>query len=200
MIMPRRFRRVMLGMTIVPAIALTAPFAWAGEGEKDLELAFDGYCPAAYLLTGEATKGDPAHQMAYRGRLYHFSSKEARKKFQDNPEKFHPQFAGLCLTALGGSYGNRLPSDPAVFEIVDGKVYLFSSERARRAYRDLGLQTYITEARRRWAQPALDGYCPVSFQTENKALKGDAEFKAVLGVKVYHLASAEAKTAFEKDA
>ncbi len=200
MIMPRSFHRVVLGLAIVVATTLSAAFARAGEGDEDLELALEGYCPAAYLLTGEATKGDLAHQMAYRGRLYHFLSAEAKEKFQADPEKLHPQFAGLCLTALGGSYGNRLPGVPTVFEIVDGKVYLFSSERARRAYHDIGLQTYIPAARTRWAQPALDGYCPVSFQTENEAVKGDPKFRSVFRAAVYHLASAEAKTAFEKDA
>ena len=46
----------------------------------------------------------------------------------------------------------------------------------------------------------MEGYCPVSFQTENKAVKGDAKFKSVSGWTVYHLASPQAKTAFEKDA
>ena len=161
--------------------------------------ALKGYCPASYLLVGKAVQGDPTYQSTYAGELYHFANAEAKKAFDADPEKYLPQFGGLCLTALGGSYGNRFASDPEIFEIVDEKVYLFSSERARRAYHDMGRNRYIPKARERFNEPQLRGHCPVSYQLADKAVKGEEKYKVVYRAKVYHLASTEAKEAFLKN-
>ena len=181
--------------SVAPGIAV----GWADEEKDAAEPALKGYCPAAYVLHGEARKGDPAHQMVYRGQVYHFASAEAKAKFESSPEQYHPQFAGLCTLALGGPYGNKFDGDPLLFEIVDGKVYLFSSERARRAYAK-DPPKYIAGAERRWAQPELSGYCPVSYQIEGKATKGDAQFRVVHKTSVFHTASTEAMMTLAKDA
>ena len=182
-------------MAFLPAIAA----ANAGPGaEGKEELALGGDCPVAYQLQNKAVEGDPQFQSSYAGRQYRFSDAEAKKAFDENPEKFLPQFDGRCTMALGGPYGNRLPSDPEVFLVLDGKLYLFSSERAKRHY--LSEPSGIIEnAERRFARPAHKGACPVSYQTAKKAVKGDPKFSVAYQGYAYHLASAEAKTLFIKD-
>ena len=175
-----------------------AAFVPSVRAEQAAEPALNGYCPASFLLTGKAVKGDPAIRSEYQGSVYYLADAEAKKQFDADPEKFLPQFGGLCTVALGGSYGNRLPSDPAVFRVVDGKVYLFSVERAVKSFDTKPLE-YIATANERFAKPMIGGYCPVSYQLAGKAVKGDVKFKQVMRGGLYHLANAEAKTAFIKE-
>jgi YHS domain-containing protein len=170
-------------------------FARVVSAEQPGEPALGGYCPASYLLVGKAVKGDAAYRSVYEGNMYYLADAEAKKQFDADPEKFLPQFGGLCTVALGGSYGNRLPSDPTVFRVVDGKVYLFSVERAVKSFDTKPLE-YIATANERFAKPMIGGYCPVSYQLAGKAVKGDVKFKQIIRGEVYHVAGAEAKTAF----
>lgn len=177
-------------------VVLLASFARASD--EKASPAIGGYCPVSYFALNAATKGDPAHQFAYLGKVYYFSNEETKKKFEAEPAKYLPQFEGLCTTALGGTYGNRLPSDPTVFEVRDGKLYLFSQERAKRAY-DKNPVQYITQANERFNKPAIGGHCVVSSQKEGKPVKGDAKFNAVYKNWVYHFASEGAAQEFRNE-
>ncbi len=165
---------------------------------KGPQPALGGYCPASYLLQKKAVKGSPAHSSNHRGNLYYLSSAEAKKKFDADPEKYLPQFGGLCATALGGSYGNRLPSDPKVFSISAGKVFVFSSERARRAF-DKRPQWFADRARQVIAEPALNGYCPVGYVSRGRAVEGLEGLRVFYRGWYYHLIDSASKEAFEKD-
>ncbi|MCH7840928.1 MAG: hypothetical protein IID38_11935 [Planctomycetes bacterium] len=193
-----RKRGIVRGAVIgAAALVLSTPLAGFGEDPK-LEPELKGYCPAAYLLLGKATQGDPAHASTDRGKLYHLSSAEAKKAFDADPQKFLPQIGGLCTTALGGPYANRFDGDPEVFAVHEGKVYLFSSERARRSY-EKRPEHYIGPAAERFARPALQGYCPVSYQRVFRTVLGSEKFKHVHHKWIYHLADAEALAAFQKN-
>ena len=172
-----------------------AAFVPSAMAEQTVEPALNGYCPASFLLTSKAVKGDPAIRSEYQGNVYYLADAEAKKQFDADPEKFLPQFGGLCTVALGGSYGNRLPSDPTVFRVVEGKLYLFSQERAVNSF-DLKPAEYIASANERFAKPMISGYCPVAYQQSAQAVKGEVKFKQTIRAEVYHLANAEAKAAF----
>ena len=182
---------------ILVLMALAA-FVPAARAEQTVEPTLNGYCPASFLLKGKAVKGDPAIRSEYQGSVYYLADSEAKKQFDADPEKFLPQFGGLCTVALGGSYGNRLPSDPTVFRVVNGKLYLFSQERAVKSF-DLKPADYIGMANERFAKPMIGGYCPASYQLSGQAVKGDVKFKQTIRTEVYHLASAEAKAALLKE-
>ena len=130
--------------------------------------------------------------------MYYFHSAEAKEKFDADPEKYLPQFGGLCTTALGGMYGNRLTPDPEVFDVVNGKVYLFWSERAKNAY-ELKPELYLTNGAARFATPALEGHCPVSYQTRNKAIKCPPVFTSVYKGWVYHFTNPRVREVFRED-
>jgi YHS domain-containing protein len=186
-----------LNKYVIVLMALAA-FVPAARAEQVAEPALGGYCPASFLLTVKAVKGDPAIRSEYQGSVYYLADSEAKKQFDADPEKFLPQYGGLCTVALGGSYGNRLPSDPTVFRVVKGKLYLFSQERAVKSF-DLKPADYISMANERFSKPMIGGYCPVSYQLSGKAVKGDVKFKQTIRTEVYHLASAEAKAALLKE-
>ncbi len=46
---------------------------------------------------------------------------------------------------------------------------------------------------------AIEGYCPVAYQQENKPVRGSAEHASLYNGVTYHLSSANAKAAFDKD-
>lgn len=181
-----------------PAVATKKPITAAPTKKKGPQPALDGYCPTAYLLQKKAVKGSPKHTSKHHGNLYYLSSAETKKKFDADPEKYLPKFGGLCATALGGSYGNRLPSDPTVFSVAAGGVYVFSSERAQRAF-DKRPQWFADRGRQVIARPALDGYCPVAYASRGRAVEGLEGFRVFHKSWYYHLIDTASKAAFEKD-
>ncbi len=184
-------------IAVVAAMALApAPGVFADDAKT--EPAMEGYCPASYQLGGKAVKGDPAFKSTHQGLTYHLAGAEAKKAFDADPAKYLPQYGELCTTALGGTYGNRMPAVPTVFDVRDGKLYIFSSERAKRAY-ETDPPSYIAKANRLFREPAVGGHCPVSYVRDNKAVKGDAKHALWYANYVYHFADAEAKAMFQKD-
>ncbi len=163
--------------------------------DENSSRAIQEYCPVSYLVSGKALMGDPAISFVYLGKTWYFADDESRQKFMKQPDRYLPQFDGLCTTALGGSYGNRLPNDPTVFDVRNGKLYLFSSERAKRAY-ERKPRKYIARCEELFNTPRMRGFCAVSYQTKNKAIKGDEKNKSVYGGWVYHFAGAQERELF----
>lgn len=184
-----------VGLSIMLCASLATPALGSGD---DREPEFRGYCPASFLLHGEARKGDPAFRSEHLGLLYFLSSEEAKKKFDADPAKYLPQYGGLCTVALGGSYGGRYPGDPEVFEIKYGKVFLLSMERARMSYHTKP-DHYIETAAMRFNEPRFSGNCPVSYQSSGGVVKGSKEFRCVIGTGVYFTSSKEARDALQKE-
>ena len=181
-----------------PTVTETKPADADSAATATEEPGLRGYCPAAYLLLGKPMKGSAEFKVRYQATMYYLSSAEAKQKFEDDPTKYLPQFGGLCTTALGGSYGNRLESDPEVFDVRDGKVYLFSSERAKRAYDKLP-RRFILGGERVFSEPALEGLCPVAFQTQRRPVRGNKDLTVIYKGWLYRLSSGEAKLQFERN-
>ncbi len=177
---------------------LVCPLAVPALATQGVELALKGHCPVSYQTQDKAVPGDAAFRSVYQGYTYHLADADAKAKFDASPEKYAPQFAGLCTTALGGPYGNRLNSDPAVFKIVDGKLYMFSSERARRSF-DTKPADYIAGAKERFSKPTLSGYCPVSLHHGGAPVKGGEKLQQTYLGRVYHFADQAAVEAFLKE-
>jgi len=160
--------------------------------------ALNGYCPTAYLVQGKAVKGDPAFQSTYQGEVYYLSSAEAKASFDADPVKFVPQFGGLCTTALGGTYGNRFLGEPDVYEVHDGKVYLFSSDRAKRAF--VGEpRVFIVRAQEIFHKPAFNGFCPVTYREQQTGARGSEAFPYVYRQFTMYFADEAKRKAFIAD-
>lgn len=130
-----------------------------------------GNCPVTYQEHHVAMRGSPEWISKYQGRIYRLASKEFKSKFDADPDRYVPQFGGWCATALGGSYGNKILSDPQVFDVYKNKLYLFSSERAKRAYVKYP-QSFIAKANKIFKQPAYDGYDLVALHDRKRDLLG----------------------------
>ncbi|HAV14197.1 MAG TPA: YHS domain protein, partial [Opitutae bacterium] len=56
------------------------------------------------------------------GITYLFSSEANKAAFESNPAKYLPEFNGYC--AYGVALGKKFNTDPSIYEIVGGKLYL----------------------------------------------------------------------------
>ena len=87
-----------------------------------------GYDVVAYHTAGAPTKGSAEHAVNYQGATWHFSSAENKAMFEAEPAKFAPAYGGWC--SAGASKGKKVPTKPEFWAIVDGQLYLNSSEGA----------------------------------------------------------------------
>jgi YHS domain-containing protein len=84
--------------------------------------ALSGYDPVSYFTSNTATRGSGFHTAEHAGKTYLFASKANKNAFVKKPTNYLPQFGGWC--AFGLSVGKKFYSDPTVFAVVDGKLYL----------------------------------------------------------------------------
>jgi YHS domain-containing protein len=87
-------------------------------------LALQGYDAVAYFAQNKAVKGSTANTCTYKNVTYRFATPANLKAFQENPEKYEPQYGGWCAYAMG-STGEKVEVDPETFKIKDGKLFLF---------------------------------------------------------------------------
>ena len=92
-------------------------------------LALKGYDTVSYFKNNGPVKGLPEFRHDWDGVRYQFSSAQYKAAFTADPDRYTPQFAALCAT--GVSMGKKVEADPNVWKIVDGKLYVFSSTKAR---------------------------------------------------------------------
>ena len=86
-------------------------------------LALEGYCPVAYFAVNRPVLGKPEYASTYNDVTYHFVSADAKRVFDEEPEKYLPAYGGWC--AFGMAVQDKFPVDPKNFKIVDGQLMLF---------------------------------------------------------------------------
>ena len=85
-------------------------------------LAIKGYDPVAYFTDGKPVMGKADYSYKWSGADWHFANADHLKKFKEDPTKYAPQYGGFC--ALGLTFNKYLSTEPDVWKIVDGKLYL----------------------------------------------------------------------------
>ena len=91
-----------------------------------------GYDPVAYFTEGRPVKGSADINYDFDDARYLFSSQKNRERFAATPDRYTPQYSGLCATGM--ALGAKAVADPTVWKIVDGKLYVFSSPHAREKF------------------------------------------------------------------
>ena len=94
------------------------------------EAVVGGYDVVAYHTAGAPMKGSAEHAVSYQGATWYFSSAENAAMFEAEPAKFAPAYGGWC--SAGASKGKKVPIKPEFWAIVDGQLYLNSSEGAHK--------------------------------------------------------------------
>ena len=96
--------------------------AWATE------VAIKGYDTVAYFKDNKAAQGKESFTFPWHDMTWYFQTKENRDLFAASPEKYAPQYDGYCAWAL--TEARKAKTDPEVWKIVDGKLYLNCSKAA----------------------------------------------------------------------
>ena len=81
-----------------------------------------GYDLVAYFTDGKPMRGSGYQVSVFEGVTYAFASEEHKEMFEANPEKYVPAYGGYC--AYGVAVGKKFVTDPEVWRIVDGKLYV----------------------------------------------------------------------------
>lgn len=120
------------------AAAFTALSTSAFAGPQYLDetgFAVSGYDVVAYFDLEQSEVGAPQPEgvqgrsdltAEHNGATFAFSTEENRDKFLANPEAYAPQYDGHC--AYGVAQGGKVPGNPNLWRIVDGKLFLNITE------------------------------------------------------------------------
>jgi YHS domain-containing protein len=116
-------RRTVLWIALVCATALRAQNL---TPRPEKRVVIRGYDPVAYFTDGRPLKGVPEFAADFDDMTYWFASAKHRDMFMSDPDRYAPQFSGLCTISL--SMGQLAEPDPEAWAIADGKLYLFSAK------------------------------------------------------------------------
>ncbi|MFQ5589964.1 MAG: YHS domain-containing (seleno)protein [Phycisphaerae bacterium] len=107
-----------------------------------------GYCPVSYLRDNKAVKGNPSIRSVYKTYVYYMQSRDAKKAFDEEPEKYIPPYWKYCTTYMADHLLKYF--DPKLFRVVDGRTYFFHDEEARKKF-DANPAEIIRKADARWS-------------------------------------------------
>lgn len=125
-------KRTSLAVLFAAQIFAMSGVAMAGDQYVDgTGFAVSGYDVVSYFTLPQApvgtTQAAPVPGKAsitadYNGATFAFSSTANRDAFVANPAAYAPQYDGHC--AYGVAKGGKVPANPTLWRIVDGKLYL----------------------------------------------------------------------------
>ena len=123
------FRMTVLALAFAAGIASAAQ---AGEQYVDATgFAVSGYDVVSYFDLPQSQVGQPQQSplagvasitAEYNGAVFAFATEANRDRFLADPAAFVPQYDGHC--AYGVAQGGKVPGNPTLWRIVDGKLYL----------------------------------------------------------------------------
>jgi hypothetical protein len=117
--------RLALGLIL----AMAAPFTHAADAHFLADgAAVGGYDVVAYHAQNGPALGSVDFTVTYQGVEWRFASAANRDLFAADPAKYAPAYGGWC--SAGASKGKKVPTQPDLFAIVDGQLYLNSSPAA----------------------------------------------------------------------
>jgi len=106
-----------------------------------------GYDPVAYFTDGKPMRGSGHHVTVHDGVTYAFTSKEHKKLFEADPQKYLPAYGGYC--AYGVAVGKKFVIDPEAWKIVDGRLYLNLDKDVQKKWAE-DIPGYIKKADANW--------------------------------------------------
>ena len=136
-------------LTLMPLGALAGPQYVDTTG-----YAVSGYDVVSYfdIAPGDAPQRGHADITAdHNGATFAFATTANRDRFLADPARYAPQYDGHCAFGVAGGY--KVPANPTLWRIEDGKLFLNIDARvARRWERDI--PRYEASASEKW--PALE--------------------------------------------
>lgn len=115
-------------LAFVMLIVFTALPAQA-QGTAPPAVALQGMDVVSYFSDGGPVKGQASFHQDFDGARYLFANAHNKAAFVADPDRYLPQFSGLCATGI--SMGKDFMGDPSSWKVVDGKLYLYHSAPVR---------------------------------------------------------------------
>jgi len=109
-----------------------SPVNAVAEGE-DKHLMLFGHDVVSYFTEKTHKPGSPAIKTVYKDVTFRFSKPEHKAMFDQAPEKYIPQFGGYCTNGI--AYGIPWGGDADVWEMIDGKLYIFGGKGSHDAFK-----------------------------------------------------------------
>jgi len=119
---------VWLGAVVAVSGAWARPFDTVSD-RGDARLMLGGLDPLSYHRQVRPTPGRVDLRVELDAVTYRFATESTRAEFQRDPVRWIPAFGGHC--AYGMAHALPIPARADVFEVIDGRLYLFGSERSR---------------------------------------------------------------------
>ncbi len=108
-----------------------SPVNAVAEGDSP-HLLLKGHDVVAYFTEGRPMPGKPELASRYEGVDFRFASPEHKALFDQDPEKYLPQFGGYC--ANGIAYAIPWGGDADTWKIIAGKLYIFGGRASQEAF------------------------------------------------------------------
>lgn len=89
-------------------------------------IALNGYDTVAYYIDKKATIGAEKYQVEWAGSTWYFSNIKNRDTFTAKPTNYAPQYGGYDPVGVSDGYTN--PTNPEVYTVLAGRLYLHYSE------------------------------------------------------------------------
>jgi YHS domain-containing protein len=111
------------------ALAFFAGLPAQAQNIAEPAAALRGMDVVSYFKAGGPVPGVAEHRHDFDGARYLFASAQNKAAFVADPDRWLPQFSGLCATGI--ALGKEFKGDPNTWKIVDGKLYFFHSAPVR---------------------------------------------------------------------
>jgi hypothetical protein len=111
----------LFGLLIAAPIAMAQPQSVPGP---PLRLVLKGYDAVAYFSDGKPTPGKPEYETVFDEARYRFASAQHLEQFKADPDRYAPQYAGSCASAM--ARGVKVEAEPENWLIVDGRLFVFA--------------------------------------------------------------------------
>ena len=108
-----------------------SPVNAVSEGE-DKHLMLFGHDVVSYFTEKTHRPGNPAIKSVYKDVTFRFATPEHKALFDAAPDKYLPQFGGYCTNGI--VYAIPWGGDADVWEMIDGKLYIFGGRGSRDAF------------------------------------------------------------------
>lgn len=111
-----------------PLILLFPLAVFAGDWNTDKQgVVLDGYDVVAYQTDDSAVKGSARYSLKYDGVTFFFVSKEHKKMFAKDPQKYIPKYNGYCAFAMGAKNA-KVPANADTFKMYNGELLVFFND------------------------------------------------------------------------
>ena len=129
-----------------------AVYNTTSEG-ADGNLMLQGHDPVSYFTGALPVRGQAAIAARHLHGTYRFSTAANRDRFLAAPDRYAPQYGAFC--AKGASYAIRAGGNPLVYDIREGRLFIFVNDYAREYWRT-DPADFVAKADRYWTTEMAD--------------------------------------------